>query len=899
MRYDRPRYVGVIAGLFGVILTWLCSQYNMFEVADYIFHDIYLRYTLNTNKSSKYILLIHMKKDIPKNHNWIQFLENIEKHNPKQIIFTSWPKHATRQFYQLAIRYKNVIFGRHLQRQIESRDHIHLETLPKAIADLPIPFGIVATPPARFGVHRSQYAFFKLKGKSYPALEMLALEQHLGHVVQRPARRYRLNFKGGTARLPMVDLNRVLTDGGVPELIEGRHVLIGSHQSDMAPGLYTPLSPHLAKVSALEYHGLALDTLLSGRTILEFQKPILLGLMLILLTINLFLYQWLNMRLASWLTLGLMMLYTLAGWLFFSYTLRWLPVPEMLIVQVGTFLLVFREKAVVRERLLRKMLLDTSAQMQERMAPPNFLTSREHWSQVVGMLCQMLDLSRLILLERVNSDHRIKATIAWQCEFEDIYERRRDFHRPPYSIAIRERKLLQLTQRPFLRTTTASENQYLMPLMFAGEVYGFWAFGIEPDKMAQIPQFDAVIEEFGNQISALLYRRQQWTRRSQVEYRQNIERYLQLEGGDKTCLNLAKSVALMTQRLGRLENVFSHLSVATIVYNLFGNVMHVNKRMEELMQTAQLTPYGMNLLDLMVALCHVDQSEARELLRRIVFEKTHLPLPATLPNSPDNHYILHLHPIVQNDADSLNQPDDVQPFHMTGILSELVDVTDIQQMHHFKIQIMEKIKNQTQKDLISFTKSFHNIAKRHHLPPFVNEELNAIKLTIDNLIPALDYLYKILDIDVDHQRRGIYPVNIPEIMASSINRFDLPVNRNIRIVTAFSGDNELGFASPSKLEYAIHAILDLLFSDAIDNSQIHVDIQDDMSEITCFFSNIGFGMPNARLQDYLFGSHDIDSERFLKLRQTMQEVRRWAATLEATSEMGVGIRFCLRLKAFI
>jgi hypothetical protein len=58
-------------------------------------------------------------------------------------------------------------------------------------------------------------------------------------------------------------------------------------------------------------------------------------------------------------------------------------------------------------------------------------------------------------------------------------------------------------------------------------------------------------------------------------------------------------------------------------------------------------------------------------------------------------------------------------------------------------------------------------------------------------------------------------------------------------------------------------------------------------------------MPNASLQNYLYGSADVDSEAFIKLRQIINEVRRWAATLDATSEMGVGLRFCLQLKAFL
>jgi hypothetical protein len=173
-----------------------------------------------------------------------------------------------------------------------------------------------------------------------------------------------------------------------------------------------------------------------------------------------------------------------------------------------------------------------------------------------------------------------------------------------------------------------------------------------------------------------------------------------------------------------------------------------------------------------------------------------------------------------------------------------------------------------------------------------------MKKTIDNLILILDNMYKILNINTENYKQGIYPINLKEVLQSSINSFEIGMKRDICIDLLYLGRNELAFSSPVQLKYAIHAILDLLTNDAVENSQITIEVQDDMEEIRCVFSNRGFGMPNARLQNYLFGSADVDSEAFMKLRQTITEVRRWAATLDATSEIGVGLRFCLQLKAF-
>ena len=903
MRYnpfhdDRVRYAGILKGVIGSIIIFLLSINNTFESLNHLFYHIYNQYNTHKTYNSKEVTLIEIDREINPSHNWSQFLDRIQQYEPKQIIFVSWPQYATRQFYQAATAYKNVIFGRQLRLDAADLHTWGLEPLPTTLSDPPPPYGLVATPPVQWGAHRSQHAFFNIKGQRHPALEVLALQRLAKRRTAFPHHPYPLNFRGGAKRLPKVSLHRLLTHGMAPELIEGRYLLIGPNLPYATPRWRIPLHAHETDLSPLEYHGLALDTLLSGQMTLEFSKATKLTLIITLLSANLFLYQLTSIRLAFWLTISFITFYIMTGWLLFNYGSRFLPIPELALLQLGSFLLVFYEKSVTRERLLGSMLLHITAQTQERTATPSFLTSQAHWSQVVGMLSQMLDLSRLILLERIGSDHRVQEIIAWQCSFEDIYERRRDFHRHPYSTAINERRLLRLDDRPFLKTIPLSETQFLMPLIFSGEVYGFWVFGIESYKIHHIPQFEAVIEEFGSQIATLLYRRQQWMSRAQGEYRQRLHAYLQLEGGEQTYLNLAKSFTLMTHRLGRLEHILSHLSAATIAYNLFGNVAHVNKRMADLLRTTQLNPYHMNLLDLMVALCSIDETEARELLRRIAFEKAHLSLPTTLPNNPMRYYILHLQPIIQDDTEIFQHPEDIQPFHMTGILCELVDITDIQQMQDFKIQIVEKIHNEIQDDLKSFTNTFNQIESDPHVSHATRAILTPIKQAVDHLISILDNMYKILNVNHNRQKKGVYPVNLQEIISSTIDDYVLPRDKDIQIDMLFSGERELVFATPSQLTYTIHTILDLLVHDAMDNSHITIDVQDDADSVLCAFANTGFGMPNARLQDYLCGSADIDSEAFMKFRQSMTEVRRWAATLDATSELGVGLRFSLKLKAF-
>ncbi len=700
--------------------------------------------------------------------------------------------------------------------------------------------------------------------------------------------------------MPHVKLERALAGGLVSELVRGRSVLIGPNSSGSLLGLHTPLHPHHATVSMLEFHGFALETLLSGSTIRQPGTVPTLCVLFVLVGWNIFLYQWINMRLASWLTVGLMALYVLMAWAVFSLTAFWPPIAEALVAQVGVFLLVFREKSIVRELALRRMLLAASAQLQERVAATSFYASQEHWTQVVTMLSQTLDLNRLILLDRVIGDHRVREVIAWQCSLDDIYERRRDYHREPYNTAIRERRLVKTVERRFFHSASATEDQYLKPLIFAGDVFGFWAFAIEPEKAAAIPQFETVIDEFASQITMLLYRRQQWLEQHHAEMRHNVQRYLQLEGGDQTYKSLDTSVTFLTQRLNRLENVFAHLGVATIVYNLFGNVLHANTRMVELMKFSTFMPYHMTALDLIVVLYGVDIGEARGFIRRIIFEKDTITIPAILPKHHENSYILNISPIVHGDSNYINNIDEIHPFHIIGILCELVDVSDIQKIHDIKIKLIKWVYDQTRHDLQSIIQSKPLVEKEYLTEDSQKQNMSTLTSTINNFSSILENINSILNIDSQHRNMNVYPADIKDMIDLSLQQFQRESSfKNIVFFVNGPDHTSLAFTSPTEMKYVVHAILSLLIDDAVDNSNIIIDVHEEMGEILCAFSNTGFGMPNDRLQEYLLGDADVISDKFKKLRQAFHFVSKWDADLQAWSDMGVGMRFHVKLKGFM
>ena len=288
------------------------------------------------------------------------------------------------------------------------------------------------------------------------------------------------------------------------------------------------------------------------------------------------------------------------------------------------------------------------------------------------------------------------------------------------------------------------------------------------------------------------------------------------------------------------------------------------------------------------------------MMRRIVLEKDTVALPAALPISPEQTYVLQLRPIVFADADHSTDPEDAYPFHIMGIVCELIDVTDLKQMHQLKIQLIERIYLQVRNDLGSLIQDMSLIDRETSVDPQRQKVMTVLKNITTNFLSVLDKSFSFLNLDVAKRDTDVYPISIKDIIEICLNTYQHDEQfKNVSFQTRIPNMSSLGFASPIEMKYAIRAMIDFLIEDSIENSEVVIIVEERDDHIVCRFSNSGFGMPIERLQDYLAGGGDVNSEKFARLRQTVEYVRNWGGTFEACSEIGVGVRFQLKLKGFM
>ena len=732
--------------------------------------------------------------------------------------------------------------------------------------------GVLTTLAEHTGFVRRQALAVELRnGRRVPTIEALVARRS---GVALPVAPYLINFHHGLS-LPRTDAAAVETAPPIAELARSRVVLVGAARAPRQPEFRAPGTVAGHELSALEFHGLALDTLLRQQVV---RVPGAGGTTLIILALGsalLLVFQPMQLRSALWSAAVLSAL-LLAG---SAAALRWLdwwlaPLPGLLVL-FAVLAAVFREKAVSASKRINGLMQLATAKLQNRVLPAGFAESSEHWAYVINLVDQTLLLNRSIFLERTPDDHRVREIKSLRCSISDISEMRRDFERAPYTTAMEHRGTIEINpQRPYLHLETEDERQFLTPLVFAGEVQGFWAFGVLREKIDNDPQFLATADRLAEQIAVLLYERKIWQQQSRAE--STWRRYL-ADDGSEAMAELGRAVTAMEQRLAGFEEVFASLHTAATYYDLFGRVVLINDKMSELLADWQLSPYEMTAVDLICALSGRPADEVREAIRKLVFDQQTLVLGVARGERGHRH-LLHVRPLRrEGEADEAGVSEH-------GILLEMVDVAGVRQAMELKA------------DALHFV--FHELASRVRAigPPTGQPERRAHGLDEANAL--LDRVEQLFDQELEGERAfALYPVQLQPLLEEALaDAAEALEARELRTAMRSTGEAGLVFAEPEALTRLLGHIVELLIGDALSGSEIEIHIDDRGESSLVEFSNTGFGIPDDRLQALLSPLSEIEEPLWAGLRAAPRQLARWGGECRLSSRIGAGFRVELQLR---
>jgi len=831
---------------------------------------------------------------------WLTLLEQLLAHEVKQIAFTFLPERVSERFYQTAVESGQVVFGVRAVSDVESLEKV-LQQIPSAAADKKTVYGLIDSAPNQHGVSREQHAAVRANGLLFPSFEKRVEGRISGEESVLTDTDFRVNFIGADERIPRLGIQRVLSGGLVSELVAGRTVLVGVNGLESMAYYFTPVATDERLTSDVMFHAFALDTLLSKRHIDELSDWAFLPLIILITVASLFFCQWLSFQMSLTLSLAATLVYIIACWLALHLFSIWIPLAELLLAQWLSFAMVWRYRVNQENQNLDQMLLGLSLKLREKTNPVSFYLTDEPWEQLIAMINQTLNLNRLIFLERVPGDHRLKEIQALNCSIDDIKEMRRDYERVPYSTAISENKPI-LLDREYLKAIENEEQQYLAPLIFAGEVLGFWAFSIEPDKVVSRSKFNALTHDFMVQISEILHYRQEWQKRIRLE-RSKLWSYLRVEGGSEHLQQLNQSVTLMDRRVSELQEVFNSINTSCIVYDLFGRVLLVNKHMEEFAQALDLRLFNITMLEFITEITGCDEADARNLLQQIIIDHETISIPVTNAVMKRS-FMLHIRPLHNEDKKNQEEliPDESNIFQINGVLCELVDMTELKGLYQLKEKMLERFNFQIRNDLSSILFALPMLEDQRAGKEEKQFALSNIQGKIDETLNMLELVKQQMDVEIEHMLTSsllCYPVDGRMPLQRVVAQLqEMVEGRGIKMHLQLPELISLVFASQQELEIVLQAVLLAIIEDTYEAGDIWIKMEEKEQNMFYHIHNSGIGISDNNLQQFQDSRVTQESE-ILKFHHAIRCVNRWGGSFNITSQMGEGSTAELLLRRFI
>ncbi|WP_319575980.1 CHASE2 domain-containing protein [uncultured Desulfobacter sp.] len=900
------RFTALNVGLLIICGIELLSIVNFFVLPNGVIYDTFCKLPPKSTQGSKKVMIVPINQEqlYSDDETWILFLNNLHDVNAKQILFSFFPPRASEQFYARASEFKNVIFGRQKQLPITSLnvqiahqprsgapgfvpipDFVHKYTLKIAPYDLPV---------NQYGIHRFAHAFF-LHNEAKKHIEpnfILAAAQMRDEAPQTIDSQFAINFIATAGALPNISFESILSGNIVSELFQDRTLLVGFGKSSDSPGFQTPVHTGSRTLSLVEYNGFALDTLIENRII---QWPGRYAILLIVSGIVigcLFVFPLFSDTL-FFICAGLFYLFTVIGsFLLLRYALVWLPIMEIMAAETAVFMFVFGRKYVSKNKFAREVMLNKSTQLKDRFFPDGFYASQAYWAKVVNMVNQTLNLERVIFLEKVPDDHRVREIIALNTSIENIQERRRDYERTPYSTAIGENRPIEVTS--FFKGVGEEDVQYLVPLSYAGQVQGFWAFVISSRNMLEVNYMLSIIRNFAVEIGELLYKREQWL--AEKKKKQNLFRkLLAVETRDDLYHEVNAVISMLVRRLSTLDHLLNALESPIILYDIFGQVTHVNHAMNKLLNQMKVAPFKMSALDLAIRLTGHNAEEMRDKLSQVMLSHIRLNLPVTLSDAP-HAYRLSIHPLVGED-ETLLQDDQAYPFNIHGMLFEMTDLTETKDLSLLKSDVFERSNVQLKHGVESITNAC--VLLEDEGTENKDQILTELLTQKDKMISFMDELSGYMDKEIMFDGQQLFPVMpLKQITdALALIKEDLE-KKKITIDLAEEHFLDMALAVPSDLKTLCKAMLFILLEDAFNDTTIHITAANENGTMCYTLFNTGYGMPNEDFQRHLTSKQISDTTPYQQIYQFYPKLEHWKAHLSGSSEVGKGIIFMLKLQKF-
>ncbi|MDC3188277.1 hypothetical protein NQU96_00860 [Pseudoalteromonas elyakovii] len=471
-----------------------------------------------------------------------------------------------------------------------------------------------------------------------------------------------IDFDLAVTALPKFSAERVLNVDVMSEQLENKIIIIGQKAAAFNVFIHAPkvdgLNDPLLLIAYLA------DSIDKQTTVKQLNSLLTIFIELALVFVLLFSFQKLSLIYSFIIALNSVLLWCLLGYFFIEFNQLFIPIGQYIVLTFITLFWVIVVRKMSEDNELNTVVNNIQQKMMGRFIPQSFIEQASPWDPIIQLISQQLDLEKSIFLARKEDDHRVVEIRAINCNLDDIQEMRRDYKRTPYSKALKSLGVVQIT-RPFFTHIKEGEIEFMAPLVYAGDVRGFWALSVIPNKYFNQQAFEKNVNKFAAQVAELLFHYHIF-KTTQASNNSLLNQLLTLKLHEPISEQVKQSINEMEQKLTTLEMVFNHTRSATVLFNLFGQVIQTNASLEQFAKQHQLAIFEMTALDLLCKSCDLDAEIAKGKLRYITLNKAEVALPAKFGEQDYTLNIKALH------TDS-SQAASGEPFQVSGILFEFID----------------------------------------------------------------------------------------------------------------------------------------------------------------------------------------------------------------------------------
>lgn len=576
------------------------------------------------------------------------------------------------------------------------------------------------------------------------------------------------------------------------------------------------------------------------------------------------------------------------------------PIFELMAVQFASVMYLLVVERLREESTILKISADLNARLSKKVQPPSFYQSNNPWDDLHTLINQQLNLHRSIFLSKVPNDHRVQAIHALNCSIEDIKEMRRDYQRAPYSEAIAIVKPLKLT-RPYFDSVDDQEWEYMCPLMFGNEVLGFWALTVIPGPDFKQAVFENNLVQFSREITELLFHRENYLRRSKKESRL-FRRFLGMKLVESEYRALKYSVAMLEKRFNSLQFIFDGLSTASALYNLFGQILHANRRMDDLVRQWQLPLYSMTAHDFLVQLTGLDSQDVKQRLLQVTLHQADISIRVQLEND-SAEYILRIRTI------NVDKDKSEQGFLLLGLLFEFVDISEAQKVISMKKDLYSQYFHQMRNNLSTLNLISRQLSRQ--LPDDKQQFARMLEETLEECT-RVNVVIEDQLAEQRKQKSSVVPLNplsslenVLETHKENLQGKQIELKRDVPSIMS------LILAEPLQLEALFNLILLILLEDCDSNgSTLDIVVKDIQSEadnryISMKFSNQGYGVPQQNIDRLLqlLQESPVDlaqeGEKLEQLLLLVHQASYWGLQIDIHSALGDGYVIDLTIPVFM